>query len=115
MNEVRQARTFDDLLQSLKGRTVTEIQSVILNIDGSGSRALLIRFGALSLSTIVDSLTITDDQGIWPWRARVAEWRAHAADVDQAMDTDPDLDPDIERCDDCRRAMDACVCGMGFG
>jgi hypothetical protein len=107
MNEVRQARTFDDLLQSLKGRTVTEIASVVLNIDGSGRRALLIRFGALSLSTIMDELTITDDRGIWPWRA-------HAVDIDQAMDTDPDLDPDIERCDDCRRAMDACVCGMGF-
>jgi hypothetical protein len=107
MNEVRQARTFDDLLQSLNGRTVTEIQSATLYIDGSGSRALLIRFGALSLSTIVDSMTITDDRGIWPWRA-------HPADIDQAMDTDPDLDPDIERCDDCRRTMDACVCGMGF-
>ena len=26
------------------------------------------------------------------------------------MDSEPDLDPDIERCVDCRRALDACVC-----
>lgn len=36
-------------------------------------------------------------------------------DLDPWMEAEPDLNPDIERCADCRRARDACVCGSGFG
>src|ERR1043166_9270608 len=75
MREVSQKRTFDEVLQSLKGRTVTEIQCVSVNTDHRGPWSLVMQFGALRLWTVVDDLSLADDQDSWR-RQRTPETKA---------------------------------------
>jgi hypothetical protein len=65
MREATQARSFDEVLQSLKGRTVTEIQCVSVNTDQWGPWSLVIHFGAFRLWTVADSMSLADDHNLW--------------------------------------------------